>query len=558
MIEIKNEVLSCDVLVCGGGMSGLMAAIAAADGGASVIVCEKANTLRSGDGVGGNDHFLCYIPEVHGDIEDYMKEFKASQSGKWSDTKIQRVFVERSFEIVKQWEAWGINMRPHGDWTFLGHAFPGRMRIHLKYDGKNQKKILTEEAKKRGVRIENHTPVTEFLTNSEGRIIGAMGVDVSTDTPKIKLYRAKSVISATGSVNRLYPGPTAACMFNVPGCPANTGLGMAAAYRAGATIVNIEVPGASAGPMYFSRAGKGTWIGVLRDAKGKSVGPFVKQPTKELGDITSDVWPTVFMDKKRDGTGPVYIDCTGISQEDYEYMLWAFTCEGDTSLLEAMEQQGIDLRKHMPEFGSYGASQLDRGVQIDETAATDVPGLFASGDEVGNFGGHMAGAAVMGRVAGESAAKYVQNVELDMQDLTQLERVQERLAFYSALMERTDGSNWKELNVAVQQIIEDYAGLVNLRSEDTLTAGYKYLCDLQRRGEAEISCSNAHELMRTLEAFELLQVGKLICLCARERRETRGNHKRADYTFTNPLNDNMFVTIKQVDGEPKVGWRSAT
>ena len=127
-----------------------------------------------------------------------------------------------------------------------------------------------------------------------------------------------------------------------------------------------------------------------------------------------------------------------------------------------------------------------------------------------------------------------------------------------ALMERTDGSNWKELNVAVQQIIEDYAGLVNLRSEDTLTAGYKYLCDLQRRGEEEISCSNAHELMRTLEAFELLQVGKLICLCARERRETRGNHKRADYTFTNPLNDNMFVTIKQVDGEPKVGWRSAT
>lgn len=558
MIEIKKEILSCDVLICGGGMSGLMAAIAAADGGASVIVCEKANTLRSGDGVGGNDHFLCYIPEVHGDIEDYLKEFKASQSGKWSDTAIQRVFVERSFEIVKQWEEWGINMRPHGDWTFLGHAFPGRKRIHLKYDGKNQKSVLTREALKRGVRIENHTPVTEFLTNDEGRIIGAMGVDVSTDTPVIKLYRAKSVISATGSVNRLYPGATAACMFNVPGCPANTGLGMAAAYRAGATIVNIEVPGASAGPLYFSRAGKGTWIGVLRDSEGKSIGPFVKQPTKELGDITSDVWPTVFMDKKRDGTGPVYIDCTGISQEDYEYMLWAFTCEGDTSLLEAMEQQGVDLRKHMPEFGSYGATQLDRGVQIDETAATDVPGLFASGDEVGNFGGHMAGAAVMGRVAGESAARYIKNVELDMQDLCQLAKVQECAAFYSQLLDRKDGSNWKELNIAVQQVIDDYAGLTNLRSEATLTAGYKYLSDLQRRGAAEISCTNAHELMRTLEAFEMLQVGKLICLCARERRETRGNHKRSDFTFTNPLNDNMFVTIRQVNGEPQVGWRSAT
>lgn len=557
MISVQPEIRACDVLIVGGGMAGLMAAIAAAEDGADVLICEKAHTLRSGDGVGGNDHFLCYIPEYHGSEDAFLKELKASQSGKFSDEAIQRIFTRRSFEIVKDWEAWGIQMRPHGDYVFLGHAFPDRMRIHLKYDGKNQKAVLTREAKKRGVRIENKTPVTEFLTGKEGQIIGAVGIDISREKPSVKLFLAKSIITATGSVNRLYPGVTPACMFNVPGCPANTGLGMTAAYRAGASIVNIEMAGASAGPKYFSRAGKGTWIGVLRNPDGSSVGPFVKQPTKELGDITSDVWPTVFNEKQRDGTGPVYIDCSGISQEDYEYMLWAFTCEGDTSLLEAMEQQGIDLRKHMPEFGGYGATQLDRGVQIDIHAATDVPGLFAAGDEVGNFTGHMAGAAVMGRIAGESAAKYCRDRQEDSTPLLEHPLVKERLAFYSQITERSQGSNWKELNQAVMQIMDDYAGISHPRSESALTAGYKYLEDVKQRAIREVACPTSHEFMRTLEAFELLEAGKLICIAALERKESRGNHRRSDFKFTNPLMDQKFVVVKKEEGMPVARLRDA-
>lgn len=557
MLNIESEIRTCDVLIAGGGMAGLMAAIAAADAGADVIVAEKANTLRSGDGVGGNDHFICYIPEIHGSKEEYLKEFKASQSGKFSDTSIQKVFIDRSFEIVQDWQKWGIDMHPMGDWTFLGHAFPDRMRIHLKYDGKNQKKVLTNEAKKRGVRFENKTPITEFLADDDGKIIGAIGISIEDEMPSVKLFRSKCVISATGSVNRLYPGVTPAVMCNVPGCPANTGLGMTAAYRVGASIVNIEMSGASAGPKYFSRAGKGTWIGVLRTDDGNSVGPFVTQPTKELGDITSDVWPTVFTEKAKDGTGPVYIDCSGISQEDFEFMLWAFTCEGDTSLLEAMEQQGIDLRKHMPEFGGYGASQLDRGVQIDEHGATDVPGLYAAGDEVGNFSGHMAGAATMGRIAGESAGAYAKEHKLCDTDLKSHPVVLDRVAFYSKLMEREGGSTWQELNLAVQQIMDDYAGINNKRSESTLTAGYRNLSELRKRAENEMACASAHELMRALESFEMLDAGRLVCVAALERKETRGNHKRSDFTFTNPLYNDMFVVVKKTDDGPKAFMRKA-
>jgi succinate dehydrogenase/fumarate reductase flavoprotein subunit len=65
----------CDVLVMGGGIAGLMAAIAAADDSANVVIAEKAHTKRSGCGATGSDHFKCYIPEVHGtDLAPIVKE----------------------------------------------------------------------------------------------------------------------------------------------------------------------------------------------------------------------------------------------------------------------------------------------------------------------------------------------------------------------------------------------------------------------------------------------------------------------------------------------------
>ena len=83
-----EELIEADVLCVGGGIAGLMAAIRAADLGASVVVAEKGNALFSGRGRAGNDHFWCYIPEVHGtDTDLFMKEclkgpkLKLMQSG---------------------------------------------------------------------------------------------------------------------------------------------------------------------------------------------------------------------------------------------------------------------------------------------------------------------------------------------------------------------------------------------------------------------------------------------------------------------------------------------
>ena len=554
MINRDKEPLEVDFLIVGGGIAGLMAAINAAQQGISVIVAEKANTKRSGSGATGNDHFCCYIPEVHGDdIEPILWEDMHSLHGDFQDVSLARIFLEHSFDRVKDWDKWGISMKPKGSWDFSGHAFPGRPRIFLKYAGHNQKEVLTREAKRAGARIENHLTITEVITDN-GEVIGALGIGTGGDGPQLQVIRSKSVLLATGAATRLYPSSTPGWMFNVPFCPSCTGAGRAMAFRAGAKLVNMEIPNRHAGPKYLARCGKATWIGVYRDPQGRAVGPFVDKPTKELGDITADVWNTVFTDMHKSGEGPVYIDCTTIADEDMEYMMWGLVEEGNTAMLDYMATEGIDVRKHRIEFRQYEPFLIgSRGIEINESAETNVKGLYAAGDEVGNFRADLSGAASFGWIAGMSAAERAKKIK-GFKKAEESALVKERRTFYRNIIERESGPTWQEANVALQQIMKDYAG-VDVRSETLLSAGLKYLRDLKKKVHDTLTADDAHTLMRGLETIDLMACGEMIFLAALERKETRGMHRRSDFPFTNPLLQDKFLTIRQEEGEPRLEWR---
>ncbi len=555
MIAIDSKPVECDVLIMGGGIGGLMAAIAAADQGAKVVIAEKANTLRSGSGATGNDHFQCYIPEVHGEnMAPIMKEMNECLTGGWLDQDLTALFLRESFACIQAWESWGIPMRPHGDWEFTGHAKPGHPKIFLKYAGAPQKGILTREALKRGVIIVNRCPIVEIITNADGAVIGAVGLEIVDTQPRIKIFRTKNVVVTTGVTTRLFPPRTAGWIFNVANCPACTGGGISAAYRAGAKLVNVDMPVTWAGPKYFARCGKATWIAVMRDSKGKPVGPFVTQPTKELGDVTADIWHGVFGYKHKAGEA-VYMDCSGIAEEDLQYMKWGFVQEGVTAMVEAMESHGIDLRKHMVEFQQYEPVLVGRGIQINTSAATNVPGLYAAGDNVGNFQAAISGAAVFGRIAGRSAACRAQSVRFEAAEDSPL--IQEKTKFYGEILARPAGSNWKEANVAVQNVMSDYAG-VEVRSETMFKIGLEYLGRLQEYARGTLAAANSHELLRCQEALDLMEVGELMMHAGNFRKETRGKHIRVDHPYTNPLLDGKFVNVFKRDGKPSIEYRNRT
>ncbi len=554
-----SRTVDTDVLVMGGGIAGLMAAIGAAGSNGSVMVAEKADTRRSGSGATGNDHFRCYIPEKHGpDYRVIMNEvLNFSQFGLGHDTALTKRFLENSFEVVNMWEDWGIPMRPTGDWEFTGHAFPGRIRSALKYDGAQQKSILTRQARERGVKLLNRHAIIELLAHPDGKsIAGALALDTSDDEPRFVLIRAKCVIVATGCTTRLFINQaTPGSMNNTAFCPANAGGGIAQSLRAGAKLVNLELVTRHAGPRYFQRAGKSTWIGVYKYPDGKTLGPFVSTPTKELGDITSDIWSTAFTEVAKNGRGPAYLDCSQTSPEDLAYMRWGMKSEGLTALLDYMDHEGIDPAHHAVEFMQYEPFLIGKGLDVDIDGQCSLAGLYAAGDCVGNFRADIGGAAVYGWICGCHAGEHAQEKDLYGQ-LAQHPAIAHALARCEAMMSR-HGHTWEEANMAVQQIMSDYAPAAPFaaRSETMLNAGMHYLRSLREKCEKSLGASCSHTLLRALETLDLMDVGEALMLAARERRESRGPHLRADFTFTNPMLAELFLNVFRERDGLHTEWR---
>jgi len=548
MSTFKEKLVKADVLCIGGGIAGLMAAIRASELGARVVVAEKSNVLYSGSGAVGNDHFQCYIPEIHGpNIEPLIDEFQRGQQGGIRHRTFIRTWLERSFEIVKLWDSWGIPMKYNGKYEFAGHALPGHLLTHLHYAGKDQKRILTEQARKRGTEILNRVMCFDLLCDDDG-LVGAIGLNTRED--EVMTFQARSVVLGTGSVMRLYPPSTPAWMFNARLSPNCVGDGRAMAYRAGAELASMEIPLVRCGPKYFARAGKATWAGVLRDPEGKPVGPFVTRPDNKYGDPVVDIYQDIFVDYKKSGRGPVYMDCNGLSDEELEYMLFWLRNEGNVAFLNYLEEEKIDIRKNPIEFWTYESELFPRGgVYYSEKAETSLEGLYAAGDEL--FGG-ISGAAVFGWIAGDNAATYAKKTEFRKIEKAK-PPIEERKELVKEIRNRKVGPSWKEANIAVQQLMWDYAGQV--RSRTLLEAGLDALQQLKGKVYTGVIAKNPHELMRCLEVLNLIELGELVFITANDRKETRGKHIRPDYPFTNPLLEKLLI-VKKVNEKPVLEWRA--
>jgi len=337
-------------------------------------------------------------------------------------------------------------------------------------------------------------------------------------------------------------------MFNDPHGGVQTGDGRAMAYRAGVELMNVEMPQRHIGPKYFTKFGQATWVGVLRDAEGKAIGPFVSQPDRRYGDIMAEVNKLSAEQYTQSGKGPVYMDCTGISDEDAEYMRHWTIHEGNISLVNHMEAEGIDVQKHPIEFATY---PLRAGglIVANEKTETSLKGLYAAGDEAM---GDISAAATFGWISGDSVAAFVGTVEAGDVEVART-TIDNLTSVIDQLRGREHGPDWEEANVALQQVMSDYAGKV--RNEALLLQGLSHLRRLKEKAGSLMMARNQHELGRCLEVMNLLDVGELVFLTALDRKETRGLHNRPDYPFTNPLLNRAHV-VRRGDDAPVMEWRS--
>lgn len=544
---MKEERIQTDVLCIGGGIAGLMAAIRAAEMGANVVVAEKGNVEYSGCGRMGNDHFETYIPKMHGSDKDaWIEELLRTAKGEIMIGKnLLRAQFLKAYDIVKLWDEWGIPMRYKGRWEFSGHSFPDHPMTHIKYEGRFQKKVLTQQAKKRGVTVLNRVMMLDLIRD-KNRVVGAVGVH--TREGKVIIFEAKSVVLGTGKCSRLYPPLTPGWLFNDPHGGSQSGDGRAMAYRAGAELQNLEMPQRHIGPKYFTRFGQATWVGVVKDWYGKPAGTFVEEPDRRYGDMICEVNKLAPEQYTETGKGPLYMDCTDISEEDHDYMLHFMKNEGYTAMTEYMEAENIDFRKHPIEFMTY---PLRGGglIVANEKAETSLEGLYAAGDEAY---GDISAAATFGYIGGENAAQYsstVSQAEVDKDNLV----IQKNIRVIDDIRGHENGSDWQEASVALQQTMIDYVGKV--RNESLLKQGLQHLRRIRQKTRETLMATNPHEVSRCLEVLNMLEIGELTFIMALNRKETRGLHVRPDYPFTDPRL-NLSHVIRKDNDDNLLNWKS--
>lgn len=554
-MRLEQETVRTDVLVIGGGLAGCMAAIRAGEmvGAANVLVVDKANVRRSGNAATGVDHTWSYMPEVHGPMGytvEQMVEDHVTSLGPLQDQDVIYSIASTVADRIKTMESWGFPMKTNGVYDYVQKIH--RVPTFLHWAGRNQKVLFSKELERRGIRVINRVIVSDLITQ-DGEVSGAVGVGMRD--PRIYLFQAKAVIVTTGGISRLFPSINSRD-FNRQRYPFGTGDGVAMAYRAGAELTRMEYITRWTGPKNFVKPGRGTWIGVVEDFTGQPVGRLKPVADRKKIDLSVES-PQDMMAAYREGRAPLFMNCVGISDEDWAYMNWGLSNEGNLVLLQHMKESGVDPRKERVEFTFY-EPEVTGGIVAGPRGETNLPGLLAAGGEViGNIKRAVsAGAFALGWLAGEAAGGYARDRDFADDERGAQDLVDSRRGLWSSVLERKDGPSWQEVTSACQDLMAYYAG--EMRYESLLKAGLERMKRLREEALRTMRAANQHELMRCQEALNLMDVGEAVILTATERKESRHSRwdafARVDYPQEGKGMDRL-LTVRREEGNPVFLWR---
>jgi succinate dehydrogenase/fumarate reductase flavoprotein subunit len=310
----ENEV-SADVLILGGGIAGCHAAVHAARRGAKVVVVDKGPVIRSGSGGAGVDHWhaACTNPCSKVKPEDMLEivgAFGDYSYGEFGNGITCYIQCRESYDALLDVEKMGVKVRDVDD-EFVGAEFRDeKTKLLFAYDYENRtcirvnggahiKVALYNELKRLGVEIVDRIMVTSLLTEDGrqgSRVVGATGI--STRTGEFYIFNAKASILSMSVFAGQWVFSTELTGFgSIFNCPNNSGDGTAMAWNAGADLALMERSGRvlSSGffryPPYGTGDHNNTWYAcTIVDANGKEV-PWVDRDGNVLKTVSERYRP---------------------------------------------------------------------------------------------------------------------------------------------------------------------------------------------------------------------------------------------------------------------------
>lgn len=545
-----KRVLKGDVLVIGGGLAGLAAAVAAknADPSAQVILLDKCEVGKSGSSVQAKG--LAAVGEwsfPDDSTERHLADTLESGCG-INNVQLSRLVVEGVGSVVRKMEQMGMLFDPKESCLYAEPNETSAGHQHYRYitlgdsTGKVLLDVLRREANRKGVSLQNGVFATELLV-MEGQAFGAVGFSVSTG--EIIALTAGATVIATGGAGCLYARTT--------NPPQITGDGIWLAYEAGAELMDMEMIQFYPVNYVYPKALEGKNVGSYSQAKLYNTNGerfMERYDPDHLENTTRDrLSQAIYMEiSEGRGTenGGVYIDRTGLSERYYAQ----FPVEVQTCL-----EAGLDIKTERGEVAP-AAHYLMGGIRIDESCKTSISHLFAAGEAAAGAHGanrladnSLSDTLVLGRIAGVAGARSSRSTKVKFDRSTLSEYVNNTRNRLESLVSLRKGRG-KPLEVknAVRQEMWKHVGVI--RSRPLLEKAIQYLDEEETESSLKIAtdCLRANfELVEGLEAINMLRVGRIIAKAALYREESRGAHFRTDYPERDDLHWLKNIVIQKTE-----------
>jgi succinate dehydrogenase / fumarate reductase flavoprotein subunit len=589
-----------DVIVVGAGGAGLRAAIAAQEEGADVAIVSKLHPVRSHTGAaeGGINAAL-----REGDSWELHAYDTMKGSDYLGDAPAIETLAQDSREEVVQLEHWGMafsrdadgrmSQRPFGGLSFprttYAGAETGHQLLHTMY----------EQLVKRGIEVYDEWQVLELAVSGEPApedrtCHGVVAYDVQHGT--VEGFRARDgVIIATGGAGQTYAHTTNAV--------ANTGDGVAMAYRAGVPIEDMEFiqfhPTSLPSTGVLITEGVRGEGGILYNGEGERF-MFERGYANNDGELASrDVVSRAELTEILEGRGI-----------DDDHVLLDMRHLGRERIMDRLENivhlsrdfEGVDpLEEPMPVKPGqhYGMG----GIETDENGQTCIAGLYAAGEcacvsvhGANRLGGNAlpelivfgarAGAHAAGRDLGTAQIETGQRGAWESAEVSlpvepgevgigseevaadggalatdpaaviraSVGAVRERI---DRLLSRPEGRNHAEIRARVQEtmgrhvnVFRERAGLETALRE--IRAAREAYAEVGVRDQSRTFNT---DLLQTIETRNIIDLAETITLGALAREEFRGAHWRAEHQTREDEHWLKHTLVSWNDGRPQLWYR---
>lgn len=515
---VMETVTFCtDVLVIGGGVAGLCAALEAKDNGSEVTILAKTKVGRGGNTLMTRNGMAAVMEEgFDGDSTVSHAEDTMKGGLQINDKKLVETMTSHGPEAISRLIELGVPFLKEEDQLYRKGSPGHSHKRFLTVDGSSIKSPwiqgialmgpLLEKASEIGINVIDNIAITELLKDKEGQVVGARGLDLKNN--KAQLISSKAVIIASGGAGRLYAKNTNAADA--------TGDGYALASLAGAQIRDMEFM--QFHPAVVIEGGRivmSTSIfadgAVLRNSEGKA---FMKDYSDQGDMATRDVMAQAVFREIQAGRGTeldgVQLDLTRIPKE----------------VMQSKYKPLYDFLKGREHIQVAPSAHFTMGgIVIDEKGQTTVPGLFAAGEAAGGVHGanRLAGnalteAAVFGFIAGKEAASFASATTALSSDPAEHE------ANFS-FNESANGQelDFKELRQDLIKLMNDCVGII--RTTEGLNNTQQSLQQYYHQVR-EYNPKDFNNLIEQKQLLLMLETAKLITEASLKRTESLGAHYR--------------------------------